>query len=246
MWERLLAGSLLCAACGSASADIAGGLGVRFELPAGLGNKGSVLLCENGIKNTSVPHFPVPTYADVKDVSGTLTTVNTPWPTATAEVHARLPNTSTEIGTITKAFGGSLAAILGFQKTDKIITIDYIKYRIEPMTSSGVDMGYSRVGVGMRITVDVREGKFEFSGTLQSLAGAVTAKSLKGTISAELIGISSPDVGMAMPFTADLSEAAVNRIIEAMAVVKSKMFDEKTVIQPQLLSRIECEAPPQR
>jgi hypothetical protein len=242
--ELLMKRNFLCAVLVGlsiqASAQGIGTLSPSTVLLGGLGKQDSVLFCPKGIENIALPHFPAPSYAEAKIVAGRLQIEETAWPTTTADVHSKLPNTSTEIGTATTSIGGSIAAIFGIAKADKSIAIDYIKYRIEPLKENNEVVAYSRVGVGMRITVEIRDTTLNFSGTLQSLAAALSVKRVAGTISAELIGISSPDVGMAMPFTADLSEAAVQRIIEAMAVVKSKMFDDKTVIQPQILSRIVC------
>lgn len=207
----------------------------------GLDDKKSILFCTNGHKNTALPHFPAASYNEASMENGKLKLTETAWPTSTAEVHGKLPNTSTEIGTSSYSLGASIFAIFSAEKSAKTAAIDYVKYRIEPLQdATGNVYAYARVGIGMRILIQTDSVLGGFNGTLTSLAFAVKGDKAKGTISAELIGISSPDVGMAMPFTADLSEAAVQRVIEAMAVVKSKMFDDKTVIQPQLLSRIEC------
>lgn len=217
---------------------------IRTIVPGNLEKKDSVLYCEFGNKNTAIPHFPAYTYSESSIVNDKLVLTEKAWPTATADVHAKLPNTSTEIATMSYSVSASILAIFGAEKYNKSAAIDYVKYRIEPLRDEkGNVFGFGRVGVGMRIIIKTDDAIVGFNGTMTSLAFAVKGKADKGTISAELIGISSPDVGMAMPFTADLSEAAVQRVIEAMAVVKSKMFDDKTVIQPQLLSRVECEAP---
>jgi len=244
--KSICVGAVLFAWAMTASAGLAIPPASKTILPSDFLDPKSVLFCPNGTVNIAVPHFPAPSYGEATLSNGTLTLTEVPWPTATAEVHAKLPNTSTEIGITSMSLKGSLAALFGFEKASKSFAIDYIKYRIEPLQDGQKVSAYARIGIGMRILVDLNDNVLSFAGTLTSLAAAVSGKTNAGTISAELIGRSSPDVGMAMPFAADLSEAAVQRVIDAMAVVKSKMFDEKTVIQPQILSRIVCRAEKQK
>ena len=202
----------------------------------------SPLFCPYGVENIPIPHFPSMSYLEGKVSAGTVVFSEIPWPALTKDIHEKLPNTSTEIATTSLTANGVIAALFKLQKDSKSFAIDYIKYRIEPMSDGKTSNGYVRVGIGMRILVDLNSSAAGFTGTLSSLAASVKGEAVNGTISAELIGISSPEVGMAMPFTADLSESSIQRVIEAMAVVKSRMFDSNTVIQPQLISRISCKA----
>lgn len=237
---RVLAVTLSCM-CG---VGLAAPLELKTKISGDLGAANSPLLCVKGVNYTPLPHFDASTYTDSVTENGMTVTKELPWPTSTAEINAKLPNIATEIGVTTFSVGGTIAGIFGLNKTSKSIAIDFIKYRSEPLQivdeATVKTLTYARIGVGMRLLVDLTKIDADFSGSLMSLAAGVKAGKTAGTISAELMGIDSSDVTQAMPFTSDLSEASVQRVIEAMAVVKSRLSDEKTKLRPQILARITC------
>lgn len=44
----------------------------------------------------------------------------------------------------------------------------------------------------------------------------------------------------AMPFTVDLSDGNIQKVVEALAIVKTKLYDDTTKVFPNLIARIEC------
>ncbi|EOA03840.1 hypothetical protein HFRIS_015821 [Herbaspirillum frisingense GSF30] len=116
-----------------------------------------------------------------------------------------------------------------------------MKWRAEPIVSiDGKEYGWGRVGAGMRIIINLTKTDGAANGSLLALAISAKAGQVVGEISTELIGIDSNEVSMAMPFTVDLSEGNIQRVIEALAVVKAKLYDSTTTLTPNLIARIDC------
>jgi hypothetical protein len=74
------------------------------------------------------------------------------------------------------------------------------------------------------------------------LAASAKAKTAYGNITAETIGVNNSDVTLSMPFTVDFSEGSIQKVIEALAVIKSRLHDEtNTTLVPHFLARFECQ-----
>jgi hypothetical protein len=165
---------------------------------------------------------------------------DTAWPQSAQQISALLPNVATEISLRRQQASGSW--LLRADRGSTQVVVDFIKYRSEPLTSHQSFHGHARVGVGLRVRVDIDDSRIEASGSLLALAASMRASRSEGRISMELMGIDSTKAVQAMPFTADLSEASIQRVIEAAAVVKSLLTDAQTALTPQTLARIECNA----
>ncbi|CAG9268271.1 hypothetical protein PUN4_550229 [Paraburkholderia unamae] len=92
----------------------------------------------------------------------------------------------------------------------------------------------------MRVIVNLAKDDGSIAGGLFGLAASAKANRIQGSISAELIGVDAPEFTQAMPFTVDLSESNIQKVIEALAVVKTKLYDKGTILRPNLIARIEC------
>ncbi|VUZ22659.1 Uncharacterised protein [uncultured Comamonas sp.] len=139
--------------------------------------------------------------------------------------------------------GGAKLASFSADHNRKQYVIDFMKFRIEPMTNSenlNTPIGWARVGVGLRIIVDITKSSGEISGSLLALAASAKANKTQGSISVELIGIDSPEVTASMPFTVELSEGNIQKVIETLAIVKTKLYDNTTTIHPNFISRLAC------
>ena len=79
------------------------------------------------------------------------------------------------------------------------------------------------------------------SGGLIPIAISAKAGLTRGEITADVIGMDSSDITLAMPFTSDLSEGSIQSVIEALAIIKAKLHEESTTVDPHFIARIECE-----
>ncbi|KRB99803.1 hypothetical protein ASE11_09020 [Hydrogenophaga sp. Root209] len=58
----------------------------------------------------------------------------------------------------------------------------------------------------------------------------------------ELIGLDDSQIAQAVPFNVDLSESNIQKIAEALAIVKAKMYDASTTVSPSAIARMQCGA----
>jgi len=129
------------------------------------------------------------------------------------------------------------AALTGAQGS-YTITLDYakfttLKYNIDQENCAG----FSKVGVGMRITAKIVtfEAGLEVS-SLFSLGVAAKAGKLTGQLSIDVIGMESPKITDLITLPVDISEASIQTALQSLSSIKSKMYDEETNLFPQILA----------
>ena len=259
----VLGAALLCAGCSTIAGGPAapppeirpaGGLAppaspsaaTTSVVPAGGGSE-SILACPSG----KLEYVPLPALAaggyttiDIDPVSGQSKAVSRPWPGEATRVNALLTNIATNITQSEGSASGNVGGWFSASHTHKQYVIDFMKWRAEPLTTTdNVALGWVRVGAGLRLIVDITKDDGSASGSLLALAVGAKAGKVEGSISAELIGIDSKEATQAMPFTVDLSEGNIQKVIEALAIVKSKLYDNTTTVSPSLVARIQCASP---
>ncbi len=106
------------------------------------------------------------------------------------------------------------------------------------------------IGVGVRMVAKVRTKKKGFS--LTSPFGlTANSKKIKGSLEVRVIGIGSQKINDLIPTTTDLSAASISVALQAVASIKSHIYDEETVVIPQyiaynLVDRTEVSGSPSR
>jgi hypothetical protein len=207
----------------------------------------SILNCPDQ-KLTYIPLPPMVAggYTEVKvnDKTGEVIASAKNWPTSSpADINKLLGNISTSIASKADTSTFSLASIFGYNHSNSQYVIDFMKYRIEPLQEiNGANLGWARVGAGMRVVVNLTKDDGSASGGIWSLAASVSASRVKGTMSTELIGMDSPETTAAMPFTVDLTDGNIQKLIEALAIVKMKLYDANTTVTPMLIATVRCAA----
>lgn len=209
----------------------------------------SPLLCDGITQYKPVPAFEAPNYHKttttiVPDGDNRVKTDAEPWPSGNAARNKLLPNISTEISV--RKLDGSLSVgpFINAKGTKQKITIDLMKYRSEPVVHDGNVIHYSRVGAGMRLAINIATTDASLgTGSLLAFAASASAGKTTGSITADVIGMDSSEVSLALPFTSDLSEKSILSVIEALAVIKSKLHEDETTLVPQFIANIECVKP---
>ena len=117
------------------------------------------------------------------------------------------------------------------------VVMDSISYITEDVVNNK-DKKYANamVGVGLRVVADVTTYKanIDLSG-LPALGAAVKAKKLSGKMTITNIGIVPKLDSGAMISTVTINEDSVVNTIAMLAVLKSKMKDETTHLDPQVI-----------
>jgi len=203
----------------------------------------SPLMCSGTTLYRPVPAFPSSNYQEIKiDGSGKVIAKPESWPNENEKKNKLLPNISTEISVQDDYVSAGLGSFASGNGKIKKITIDFMKYRSEPIKdNSGNIYMFSRVGAGLRIVIRLDKWDAEASsGGLLPIALSAKAGNLHGYITADIIGLNASDITLSMPFTSDVSDKSIQSIIEAMAVIRSKFHEDKTFIDPQFIARIDC------
>jgi hypothetical protein len=213
-------------------------------IPEGAASE-SILSCKSKeVEYIPIPAVPAAGYTDIEidPVLKKSKAVTKPWPTDPIKVNKLLTNISTNISQSSrKVSGGIGVGIFSASHSRQQYVVDFMKWRAEPLnTLNNKQLGWVRVGVGMRVVVDITKSDGSLSGTLLALAASAKAGKVEGSISTELIGIDAKEVTQAMPFTVDLSEGNIQKVIEALAIVKTKLYDDTTTVSPNLIAKIEC------
>ena len=215
-----------------------------FVVPEG-GATSSILSCPS----TRVDYIPIPALpaggcTDVSIDPRTKKSVATHknWPADAGKVNELLTNIATNISLSTQELSGSVGGgLFSGSRSEKQYVIDFMKWRAEPLsTSDDKQLGWVRVGAGIRVIVNITKGDGVATGSLLSLAVSAKAGKVDGSISTELIGLDAKEVTQAMPFTVDLSEGNIQKVIEVLAIVKTKLYDPNTTVSPNLIAKIEC------
>ncbi|WP_298419790.1 hypothetical protein [uncultured Kordia sp.] len=116
------------------------------------------------------------------------------------------------------------------------VVLDYAKYR----THSTI-VGEARIGIGLRMVANLTTFEAGINlGDLFAIGFAAEGKKLSGTLSVDVIGISSKDATNIIPFSGEINRTTITNTITALATMKSLIHnidsDDNTRIFPQILS----------
>ena len=131
-----------------------------------------------------------------------------------------------------------VASSAGKNSRELSVLQDYQMYRLVRL-----EPGWARVGVGTRIKVDlsIRSKKINLSG-LFPIAVAASRGKTEGTLSVEVLGMTSRDITNLIPLPAQLSPDAVITAIQASAAIKTRIWGSQsqgkssTQIEPHIIA----------
>lgn len=250
-WSRIIFAvlPLILGACSTLAVNSAP-LSTVITAPGSEPEQGKALTelmnCEGGLRYIPVPAFQANDYTTVKLIGETPTVTRVAFPTDTVEINKLLPNLSMDMSS-ENVSGEGQAFWFNKDLSRRKIVMDFMKSRTEPIVdASNKFYGYGRVGAGLRLKIDLWTSESSFDGSLIGLAASAKAKTSYGRITAETVGVHNSDVTLSMPFSADFSEGSIQRIIEALAVIKSRLHDEEnTTLVPHFLARVTCAKSPE-
>ena len=135
---------------------------------------------------------------------------------------------------------GSLEYLpIAFSKknTSYKITMDYMKYATLAKFSDRKFIGSRRVGVGLRLIslITTAEAGINIS-DLYSIGLAAKEGKLSGTLIIEVIGIKSREVTSLIPLPSEINQTTIQNAMQALATIKSKIYDEETSLYPQVMA----------
>jgi hypothetical protein len=131
-----------------------------------------------------------------------------------------------------------LVSSLSAERGSYEVIMDYMKYRVED--SYGADGGYignARIGVGLRIKASVVTNEANLNlGSITAIGLQASLGHLSGGISVDVVGIDSESVTNLIPLTSEINETAIQAALQALASIKSKLWDAETTITPHAVA----------
>lgn len=118
------------------------------------------------------------------------------------------------------------------------VIMDYAQYRTDPLISEdGINLGSGRVGVGLRIKAEIQTFEANVDlGSLIAIGFAAKANQLRGRLEVHALGINSPEITTLFPTPSTIDETSIQKVLEALAAIKSKLGDQSTNITPQIIA----------
>ncbi len=93
------------------------------------------------------------------------------------------------------------------------------------------------VGIGLRIQASVTVLKDSVNlGSLYGLGVAASQNKLSGTLIIQSLGISGENVSPIIPIPDRINESTIQTAMQSLATIKSKIYDKKTRITPQVVA----------
>ncbi|CAL67607.1 hypothetical protein [Christiangramia forsetii] len=124
------------------------------------------------------------------------------------------------------------------KNTSYKVTMDYMKYAtLGQEDEKNNFIGYKRVGVGLRLIslITTAEAGINIS-DLYSIGLAAKSGKLSGTLIIEIIGIKSKDVTTLLPLPSEINQTTIQNAMQALATIKSKIYDSETRLYPQVMA----------
>lgn len=154
--------------------------------------------------------------------------------------HTILSSFSNLVSTVTvydmDSKGGLDVMGVGISVKDKRYQVIYDFSQTQTLISDDNDQYESiLVGVGVRMVAKIRTTKGGIN--LSSLIGLVAdMNSIEGSLEVRVNGIGSKKINSLVPTTSDLSPSSISTALQAIASIKSHIYDKDTIITPQLIA----------
>ncbi|MHA7131388.1 hypothetical protein [Algoriphagus namhaensis] len=118
------------------------------------------------------------------------------------------------------------------------VTMDYMKFAtLAEVRQDGSFVGFRRVGVGLRLITLLTANESGINiGDLSSIGLAAKQGSIKGTMMIEVVGIKSREVTTLLPLPSEINQTTIQNAMQALATIKSKIYDEETELFPQVMA----------
>lgn len=138
-----------------------------------------------------------------------------------------------ENGTLS-LIGNSLTA----KKSTYIVVYDFAQTQTIHLKDSAEKLSYyALVGVSVRMVARVNANSAGINlADIFSLGIAANKNKLSGSLEVRVNGINSQQINSIIPVTTDLSTSSISNALQAVATIKSHIYDDSTKITPQFLA----------
>jgi len=92
------------------------------------------------------------------------------------------------------------------------------------------------IGVGLRVHASVTASKDSLNiGSLFGLGVAASQNEITGSLIIQTLGISGKEISQLMPISEQINQSTIQNAMQAIATMKSKLYDAETDIFPQVI-----------
>lgn len=118
------------------------------------------------------------------------------------------------------------------------VIMDYCKFTtLKALNGQNSCAGFTKVGVGLRITANIQTLEAGLNtGSLFGLGLAAQLGKLKGTMSIDVIGMESSQITDLIPLPSEISPTSIQNALQALAAIKTKIYDLQTRLFPQIVA----------
>ncbi|EGM69461.1 hypothetical protein [Shewanella sp. HN-41] len=124
------------------------------------------------------------------------------------------------------------------EKGKYVAFMDYANFFIDDLSDGSTVIGRARVGVGLRLVARIQTNKKGIDlGSILKIGFAANKSELSGELEVRAIGVTSKEIQDLLPGSLpNLDESSIQRALEAMAAVKTKIHDPATSVQPRIMA----------
>lgn len=121
------------------------------------------------------------------------------------------------------------------------LIIDYNKYVIQTIENSKDSeedcVGYAKIGVGLRIVVNITALKNNIDiSSLVALGNAAKENLVSGSVGYEVLGVESKEITAVLPINSEITSSVNQVFLQAIGIVKGKIYDSSTRLYPQVIA----------
>lgn len=131
-----------------------------------------------------------------------------------------------------------LANTLSGKNSNYSVVVDYSNFTTVKVFDAQKHLtGTAKLGVGVRLTANLLTREADLNiGDLFSLALAAERKQAIGSLSIDIIGITSDQVTALVPLPSEISLTSIQAAMQALASIKAKIYEDSTTLMPQVLA----------
>lgn len=119
------------------------------------------------------------------------------------------------------------------------LIVDYNKYIIQTVEGSNTNdcVGYAKIGVGLRIVANVNAYKNNIDiSSLVALGAAAARGEVSGSVGYQVLGVESKEITAIIPINSEITSSVNQVFLQAIGVVKGKIYDGETRLYPQVIA----------
>lgn len=154
---------------------------------------------------------------------------------------ASFPNLVSSVTLYQVDENGSLSLLgnsLTLKNSTYLVIYDYAQTQTIHLKDSTEKLNYfALIGVSVRMVARINSKSAGINLTdIFSLGAATNLSKISGSLEVRVNGVNSQQINSVIPVTTDLSPSSISNALQAVATIKSHLYDSSTKVTPQFLA----------